>query len=99
VLISGPIDAELRTSNYQTVIPLAPNYTGQSCVSPCMRHATEGPCIEAQIKRQFYSPCIESIPPDVIYFALKDAELLTVKEYPKPQKCIVCDFAGVYSTF
>lgn len=94
VLISGPIDTELRTSNYQTVIPLAPNYTGQSCVSPCMRHATEGPCIEAQIKRQFYSPCIESIPPDVIYFALKDAELLTVKEYPKPQKCIVCDFEG-----
>lgn len=94
VLISGPIDAELRTSNYPTVIPLSPNYKGQTCVSPCRIHATQGPCLEAQVKRQFYSPCIESIPPKVIYFALKDAALLTQNNYPKPEKCIVCDFSG-----
>ncbi|MCS7214566.1 MAG: methyltransferase domain-containing protein [Thermodesulfovibrio sp.] len=99
VVITGPIDAELRTSNYSTVIPLSPNYKGQICISPCMRHATEEPCIEAQIKRQFYSPCIESIPPKVVYFALKDAELLTQKNYEKPKSCIVCDFSGEIPLF
>ncbi|MCS7202860.1 MAG: methyltransferase domain-containing protein [Thermodesulfovibrio sp.] len=99
VLISGPIDAELRAGNYPTVIPISPNYKGQSCVSPCMRHATAEPCIEAQIKKQFYSPCIESIPPKVIYSALKDAELLSQKNYEKPQKCIVCDFSGKIPLF
>jgi ADP-heptose:LPS heptosyltransferase/SAM-dependent methyltransferase len=94
VLISGPIDAELRASNYPTVIPLSPNYTGQTCISPCRIHATQGPCIEAQVKRQFYSPCIESIPPKVIYFALKDAELLLEKDYLKPEFCPVCEFSG-----
>jgi len=94
VLISGPIDAELRASNYPTVIPLSPNYKGQTCVSPCRIHATQGPCIEAQVKRQFYSPCIENIPPKVIYFALKDAELLLEKDYLKPEFCPVCEFSG-----
>ncbi|WP_353683441.1 methyltransferase domain-containing protein [Thermodesulfovibrio sp. 3907-1M] len=94
VLISGPIDAELRASNYSTVIPVSPNYKGQTCISPCMQHATTEPCIEAQVKRQFYSPCIDSIPPKVIYLALKDAELLLQKEYEKPERCIVCDFNG-----
>ncbi|MGC8795697.1 methyltransferase domain-containing protein [Thermodesulfovibrio sp.] len=94
VLVSGPIDPSFRAENYSTVIPVRANYTGQSCISPCMRHATEGPCIEAQIKRQFYSPCIESIPPKVIYFALKDAELMIQKEYEKPEKCILCEFNG-----
>lgn len=94
VLISGAIDVELRVSNYPTVIPVSPNYKGQTCISPCMKHATTEPCIEAQIKGQFYSPCIESIPPKVIYFALKDAELTLQKEYEKPEKCIVCDFKG-----
>ncbi len=94
VLVSGPIDAELRASNYPTVIAVTPNYTGQTCVSPCKIHATTEPCIEAQVKRQFYSPCIESIPPKVIYLALKDAELLTQKEFETPEKCIVCEFNG-----
>lgn len=99
VLISGPIDAELRASNYPTVIPVSPNYTGQTCVAPCMKHATVEPCIEAQVKRQFYSPCIESIPAKVIYFALKDAELLTQKNYEKPERCMVCDFIGEIPLF
>lgn len=99
VLISGPIDPELRSSNYSTVIPISPNYRGQTCVSPCMKHATTQPCIEAQIKGQFYSPCIESIPAKVIYFALKDAELLTEKKYEKPDKCILCDFNGEIPLF
>lgn len=99
VVITGPIDAELRTSNYSTVIPLSPNYIGQTCVSPCMRHATKEPCIEAQTKGQFYSPCIESIPPKVVYLALKDAELLAQKNYEKPKSCIVCDFSGEIPLF
>ncbi|MDW7971682.1 MAG: methyltransferase domain-containing protein [Thermodesulfovibrio sp.] len=99
VVITGPIDAELRTSNYSTVIPLSPNYIGQTCVSPCMRHTTKEPCIEAQTKGQFYSPCIESIPPKVVYLALKDAELLTQKNYEKPKSCIVCDFSGEIPLF
>ncbi|MGB9934618.1 methyltransferase domain-containing protein [Thermodesulfovibrio yellowstonii] len=99
VLITGPVDAELRTSNYPTVIPVSPNYIGQTCVAPCMKHATTEPCIEAQVKRQFYSPCIESIPPKIIYFALNDAKLLTEKDYEKPNKCIVCDFEGEIPLF
>jgi len=99
VLVSGPIDAELRAGNYPTVIPVSPNYRGQTCISPCMKHATEGPCLEAQVKRQFYSPCIDSIPPKVIYFALKDAEILTRKNYPEPEKCPVCEFSGKIPLF
>lgn len=99
VLVAGPIDAELRAGNYPTVIPVSPNYRGETCVSPCMRHAINEPCIEAQVKRQFYSPCISEIPPKVIYFALKDAELLTEKEYERPKKCIVCDFEGEIPLF
>lgn len=99
VLISGPINPEFTSSTYFTVIAVLANYKGQSCVSPCMKHATEGPCIEAQIKSKFYSPCIESIPSKVIYFALKDAELLIEKESEKPDKCIVCDFKGKISLF
>ena len=65
--------------NVSKCIPLRPNYHGQTCVSPCMIHATQTPCKEAQIKKQFYSPCLESIPPKVVYFALKDAELTCEK--------------------
>ena len=94
VLVSGPIEAEFTSGNYPTVIPLRANYKGQTCESPCNIHALQGPCLEAQVKRQFYSPCFENIPPKVIYLALKDAELLVQKDYPKPEKCIVCDFSG-----
>ncbi|GAB6182479.1 methyltransferase domain-containing protein [Thermodesulfovibrio hydrogeniphilus] len=94
VAVFGPIDAALRCSTYQTVIGVAPNYRGQTCVSPCKRHFTDSPCIEAQLKAQFYSPCIESIPAEVIYHALIDAERLLESDYPKPEKCILCEFSG-----
>jgi len=64
-----------------------------------MRHALNEPCPEAKIKNQFYSPCLESIPPKVIYFALKDAELACEKNYPKPEKCPVCGYKGNFSLF
>lgn len=99
VLISGPVDPDFTASNYPSVISVRANYYGQSCVSPCKKHATTEPCIEAQIKGQFYSPCIESIPPKVIYFALKDVEVLVEKNYEKPQKCIVCDFSDEIPLF
>jgi len=99
VLISGAIEPELRCGTYPSVIPLRPNYRGQTCVSPCMIHATQTPCKEAQIKRQFYSPCLESIPPKVVYFALKDAELACEKDYPKPKKCPLCGYEGNFSLF
>jgi len=99
VLISGAIEPELRCGTYPSVIPLRPNYHGQTCVSPCMIHATQTPCKEAQIKKQFYSPCLESIPPKVVYFALKDAELACEKDYPKPKKCPLCGYEGNFSLF
>ncbi len=99
VLISGPIDPEFTSSNYPTVIPLAANYKGQTCTSPCMIHALKEPCLEAQINRKFYSPCFENIPPKVIYLALKDAELLTERDYEKPKKCILCGFTGEIQLF
>ena len=99
VLISGAIEPELRCETYSTVIPVRPNYMGQSCKSPCGIHAINEPCREAKIKRQFYSPCLESIPPKVIYFALKDAELTCEKDYPKPKKCPLCGYEGIFSLF
>ena len=99
VLISGAIEPELRCGTYPTVIPLRPNYKGQVCVCPCMTHALNEPCIEAKAKRQFYSPCLESIPPKVVYFALKDAELACKEDYPKPDKCPVCEYDGNFSVF
>ena len=99
VLISGAIEPELRCGTYPSVIPLRPNYHGQTCVSPCMIHATQTPCKEAQIKKQFYSPCLESIPPKVVYFALKDAELACEKDYPKPKNCPLCGYEGNFSLF
>ena len=99
VLISGAIEPELRCETYSTVIPVRPNYMGQSCKSPCGIHAINEPCKEAKIKRQFYSPCLESIPPKVIYFALKDAELACEKDYPRPKKCPLCGYEGNFSLF
>ncbi len=99
VLISGAIEPELRCGTYPTVIPVRPNYKGETCSSPCMIHALEEPCNEAKIKKQFYSPCLDSIPPKVIYFALKDAELACKKDHPKPEKCPLCGYEGNFSLF
>ncbi len=99
VLISGAIEPELRCETYPTVIPVRPNYKGETCKSPCMIHALGEPCSEAKVKQQFYSPCLDSIPPKVIYFALKDAELACKKEYQKPEKCPVCGYKGDFVLF
>jgi ADP-heptose:LPS heptosyltransferase/2-polyprenyl-3-methyl-5-hydroxy-6-metoxy-1,4-benzoquinol methylase len=99
VFVTGPIKAELRCSTYPTVIPVSPNYQGNTCKAPCGIHALSDPCPEAKVKHQFYSPCIESIPPKVIYYALKDAELTCEKEYPMPEKCPLCQFSGTFSLF
>ena len=99
VLISGAIDPDLRCETYPTVIPVRPNYKGETCTAPCMKHATNEPCGEAKIKKQFYSPCLESIPPKVIYFALKDAELASQQEFPLPEKCPLCDYKGDFPLF
>lgn len=99
VFVTGPIKAELRSGTYPTVIPVSPNYTGQTCKAPCGIHATGEPCPEAKMKHQFYSPCLESIPPKVVYFALKDAELTLEREYPLPEKCPLCQYSGTFSLF
>jgi len=99
VLISGPIDGELRARTYPTVINIPANYRGQTCVAPCMKHTSDGPCPEARVKHEFYSPCIQSIPARVVYYALKDAELLVKKDYPKPEKCPVCEYSGEFPLF
>jgi ADP-heptose:LPS heptosyltransferase/2-polyprenyl-3-methyl-5-hydroxy-6-metoxy-1,4-benzoquinol methylase len=99
VLISGPIDGELRARTYPTVISIPANYRGQTCVAPCMKHTSDGPCPEARLKHEFYSPCIQSIPARVVYYALKDAELLVEKDYPKPEKCPVCEYSGEFPLF
>ncbi len=89
VLISGAIEPELRCKTYPTVIPLRPNYKPRVYNCPCGIHALDGPCPEAQNLKQFYSPCLESIPAKVIYFALKDAELLKAG-VKQPERCPVC---------
>jgi len=99
VLISGAIEPELRCGTYSTVIPVRPNYTGQTCKAPCGIHATNEPCREAKLKHQFYSPCLESIPPKVVYFALKDAKLACEKDYPLPETCPLCQYSGTFSLF
>ncbi|MCM8820146.1 MAG: methyltransferase domain-containing protein, partial [Candidatus Omnitrophica bacterium] len=99
VLISSAIDPELRCATYPTVIPVRPNYIGKTCKSPCGIHAINEPCPEAKIRYQFYSPCLESIPPKVIYFALKDAELACEKKYPLPEKCPLCEFSDIFNLF
>jgi ADP-heptose:LPS heptosyltransferase/SAM-dependent methyltransferase len=99
VLISGPIDGELRARTYPTVISIPANYRGQTCVAPCMKHTSDGPCPEARVKHEFYSPCIQNIPARVVYYALKDAELLVEKDYPKPEKCPVCEYSGEFPLF
>ncbi len=99
VLISGPIDGELRARTYPTVINIPANYRGQTCVAPCMKHTSDGPCPEARVKHEFYSPCLQSIPARVVYYALKDAELLVEKDYPKPEKCPVCEYSGDFPLF
>lgn len=99
VFVSGPIEASLRSETYLTVIPVRPNYQGKTCKAPCEIHATSEPCLEAKLKHQFYSPCLESIPPHVIYLALKDAELTVEKGYPVPKECPLCQFSGNFSLF
>jgi ADP-heptose:LPS heptosyltransferase/SAM-dependent methyltransferase len=99
VLISGPIDGELRARTYPTVINIPANYRGQTCVAPCMKHTSDGPCPEARVKHEFYSLCLQSIPARVVYYALKDAELLVEKDYSKPEKCLVCEYSGDFPLF
>ncbi len=99
VFISGPIKAELRAGTYPTVISVSANYKGQTCVAPCLKHTSDGPCPEARVKHEFYSPCLQSIPARVIYYALKDAELLAQKDYPKPTRCLICDSEGPFTLF
>ena len=99
VAITSHIEASLTSGTYPTVIPVRANYTGKTCKSPCGIHAIGEPCREAKFKHQFYSPCLESIPPKVVYFALKDAELACEKDYPKPKKCPLCGYEGNFSLF
>ncbi|MCX8041452.1 MAG: methyltransferase domain-containing protein [Thermodesulfobacteriaceae bacterium] len=99
VFITGAIEASLRAETYPTVIPVRANYTGETCQAPCGIHALTDPCPEAKVKYQFYSPCLENIPPKVIYLALKDAELTCQKDYPLPKNCPLCQFSGTFSLF
>jgi len=99
VLLSGPINGELRARTYPTVISIPSNYRGQTCVAPCGKHAIDGPCPEAELKGEFYSPCLSSVPARVVYYALKDAELLAEKDYAKPDKCLVCEYKGEIPLF
>ena len=99
VAIGGPIEISNRVGTYPTVIPVRANYTGQTCKSPCGIHAIGEPCPEAKLKNQFYSPCFENIPPKVIYYALRDAELTTQEDYPKPERCPLCQNSSNFSLF
>jgi len=99
VHIVGHLPAEATARTYPTVISIFANYKGQTCVAPCMKHTSDGPCPEARIKNEFYSPCLQSIPARVVYYALKDAELLVEKDYPKPDKCPVCEYSGEFPLF
>jgi ADP-heptose:LPS heptosyltransferase/2-polyprenyl-3-methyl-5-hydroxy-6-metoxy-1,4-benzoquinol methylase len=99
VHIVGHLPAEATARTYPTVISIFANYKGQTCVAPCMKHTSDGPCPEARAKHEFYSPCLQSIPARVVYYALKDAELLVEKDYPKPDKCPVCEYSGEFPLF
>ena len=99
VHIVGHLPAEATARTYPTVISIFANYRGQTCVAPCMKHTSDGPCPEARAKHEFYSPCLQSIPAKVVYYALKDAELLVEKDYPKPEKCSVCEYSGDFPLF
>ncbi len=94
VLVSGPINPEFTARTYKTVIPVLANYKGQTCKAPCMIHAIGEPCPEAKLKHTFYSPCLLEIPPKAVYYALKDAELISQEDHPRPERCPVCDFEG-----
>ncbi len=96
VLISGAIEPELRCKTYPTVIPIRPYYKGKDCMSPCMIHAIAEPCNDAKLKKQFYSPCLESIPPKIIYQALKDAELLCNVNRLNKKICPVCKATATF---
>ncbi|MFN3568414.1 MAG: methyltransferase type 12, partial [Caldimicrobium sp.] len=95
----GALEASNTSGTYPTVIPVRPNYRGKVCISPCNLHAYSGPCPEAQIKKQYYSPCLESIPAKVIALALKDALLACEKDYPVPKICPLCQYSGTFSLF
>jgi ADP-heptose:LPS heptosyltransferase/2-polyprenyl-3-methyl-5-hydroxy-6-metoxy-1,4-benzoquinol methylase len=99
VHIVGHLPAEATARTYPTVVSIFANYRGQTCVAPCMKHTFDGPCPEARVKHEFYSPCLQSIPAKVVYYALKDAELLVEKDYPKPEKCPVCEYSGEFPLF
>ncbi|MFN3406947.1 MAG: methyltransferase domain-containing protein [Caldimicrobium sp.] len=99
VSVMGALEAAIRSDTYPTVIPIRPNYRGKVCISPCNIHAQSGPCPEAQIKKQYYSPCLESIPAKVIALALKDALLACEKDYPVPKICPLCQYSGTFSLF
>jgi Glycosyltransferase family 9 (heptosyltransferase). len=99
VHIVGHVYGSWTTRTYSTVISVESNYRGKTCVAPCGKHAISGPCPEAELKGEFYSPCLQSIPARVVYYALKDAEILTEKNFAKPDKCLVCEYKGEIPLF
>ncbi|SHK21141.1 methyltransferase domain-containing protein [Thermocrinis minervae] len=99
VLISGPVEPYNTAGTYPTVIPVRANYTGQTCRAPCGIHAIAEPCNEAKLLGKYYSPCLESIPSKVIALALKDAQLLSQEDFPKPEVCPVCEHTGSFHLF
>ncbi|QJA06999.1 methyltransferase domain-containing protein [Thermosulfurimonas marina] len=99
VLVSGPINPEFTSRTYPTVVPARAHYRGETCMAPCGQHATGQPCSEALKKGQYYSPCLESLPPEVIVQALRDAWSLAQGDYQKPSRCPVCEGPGPFSLF
>lgn len=74
VCLFGPIDSQLRSSYYPSVIAVDADYQGSTCASPCGKSmfsqfyagvcVEDQRCPEARMQDVYYSPCMSSFRED-----------------------------------
>lgn len=65
--IYGPIDGNLRIFYYNKAFAITAEYLGETCQSPCGLSKCDGGCREAILMGTSYSPCLLSIPNEIIH--------------------------------
>ena len=65
--IYGPINGNLRILYYNKAFAISAEYLGKTCQSPCGLSKCDGGCRESLMMATSYSPCLLSIPNEIIH--------------------------------
>lgn len=82
--IFGPISDDLRIRYYNKAYAIRAEYSGKTCRSPCGLSKSKGGCPESLLIGSSYSPCLLSIPNEMIYQSFEKFLSVQLKSYLKP---------------